>query len=125
LPASSEVIQPSGLTKNSIYVTTYNGNKTFINSKTETVSINDKVTTTVTDYVNGTTTITTPEGRVNQSAYDVNTRLLSSINIGTLTPATFTYDDKGRTTKESIGTRESTYTYDAKGNIATSTPKTN
>lgn len=119
--ASKTVTQPGGLKTTTTYATSYDGNETHTNSKTQTITSNNKTTTIATDYNNGTDTITTPTGRIATSTYNVDTLLTSSIQSGILTPTTYAYDDKGRTTKEATGTRETNYTYDNKGNVATIT----
>jgi len=81
--------------------------------KTQSNTSNNKITTNLTNYNNGTQTLTTPESRVTTRVYDVDTLLTSSISSGTLTPTTYTYDSKGRVTKESTGTRETNYSYNA------------
>ena len=119
--ASTQTTQPSGLTNTSTYTTTYDGNNTHTNTKTQTIVTNAKTTTLVTNYNAGTSTLTTPLGKTATSTYDVTTLLTSQSSTGTLTPTTYTYDTKGRVTGESTGTRTVTYTYDSKGNLATLT----
>jgi len=119
--ASKEVTQPSGLKNSTTYTTSYDGNATHTNTKTQTITQNTKATTDVTDYINGKETLTSPTGRTVLREYDVDTLLTSSTTTGTFTPTTFSYDAKGRTTKETTGDREISYSYDAKGNVATIT----
>jgi len=119
--ASTQTTQPSNLKNTSTYSTTYDGNETHTNTKTQTITSNTKTTILVTNYNNGTSSIMTPTGRTSTSTYDVNTLLTSQNTSGTLTPTTYMYDNKGRVTQERTGTREITYTYDAKGNLATLT----
>ena len=119
--ASKETKAPSGLTQTTAYTTAYDGNETHTNSKTQTITLNGKATVRTIDYNTGTDTLTTPEGRVAKRLYDTDTLLTQSITAGTLTPVAYSYDDKGRVTKESVGNRETTYTYDAHGNVASIT----
>lgn len=121
IPLSQITTQPSGLKNIINYATNYEGNKTHTDTKTQSMTNNGKTTTVRTDYNNGISTVTTPEGRTATKEYDIDTRLTSSITVGTLTPTTFTYDTKGRVTKEATGSRETLYSYDPKGNMATIT----
>ena len=122
---SQEVTQPSGLKQSVTYSTNYDGNATDTNSKTQTITSNAKTLTTVTDYLNAKTTLTSPEGRVATRNYDKNTRLTTSISSGDLLPTTYSYDDKGRVTSSTTGDRSLNYTYDSKGNVATITDSKN
>ena len=121
IPASKEITQPSGIKNTVTYTTSYDGNETHTNSKTQNITTNSKTTTLVTDYNNGTSTLAIPTGRTLTSTYDVNTRLTTKSTIGTLTPITYTYDTKGRVTSESTGTRTVSYTYDGRGNLTSVT----
>ncbi|MEN8147658.1 MAG: LamG-like jellyroll fold domain-containing protein, partial [Campylobacterota bacterium] len=124
--ASSSVVQPSGLTQDVTYTTSYEGNETHTDTKAQTISVNAKSMTILSDYVGGVQTITTPMGKKITREYDVNTRLTNSISSGGLTPTAFTYDVQGRVVSSTTGTRETSYTYDSRGNIATVTdPKDN
>ena len=119
--ASKEVTQPSGLKNTTAYVTTYDGNKTHTNTKTQTITNNTKTTTLQSDYNNGIRTLTTPTGRTATSTYDIDTLLTTQSSTGTLTPTTYTYDSKGRVTQESTGSRSIDYTYNSRGNLESAT----
>lgn len=119
--ASKEITQPSGLKNTTTYSTTYDGNETHTNSKTQNITNNAKINTLVANYNNGTTTLTTPTGRSATSTYDVDTLLITQSSVGTLTPTTYMHDSKGRVTQETTGSRSTNYTYDSRGNLATST----
>jgi len=119
--ASKEITLPSGRKQTTTYETTYDGNATHTNQKMQNITVNGKITAHTTNYNTGIERIETPEHRVAERHYDIDTLLSQEIRVGTLTPTTYTYDDKGRVTKESTSTRESTYSYDAKGNVATIT----
>jgi RHS repeat-associated protein len=119
--ASRSITQPSGLKQQTTYTTAYDGNETHTNTKTQTISFNGKTATITHDYNNGTIALTTPEGRQASLSYDVDTLLTKEEHSGTLMPTSFSYDAKGRVTKESRGGREISYTYDSRGHIATIT----
>ncbi|MDY0402585.1 PKD domain-containing protein [Sulfurovum sp.] len=123
--ASRETTQPGGLKQTVTYNTSYDGNETHTNSKTQTITNNGKITKILTDYNSGVETLTSPTGRSATREYDIDTRLTSSLTSGTLTPTTFTYDSKGRVTTEATGTRETTYTYDDRGNVESITDPRN
>ncbi|MFT7880365.1 MAG: RHS repeat-associated core domain-containing protein [Sulfurimonas sp.] len=115
--ASRETTQPGGLKQTVTYNTSYDGNETHTNSKTQTITNNGKITKILTDYNSGVEMLTSPAGRSATREYDIDTRLTSSLTSGTLIPTTFAYDSKGRVTTEATGTRETTYTYDDRGNV--------
>ena len=119
--ASKEITQPSGLKSTTTYNTTYDGNETHTDLKTQTVTSNAKSTTLVSDYTNASVTMTTPESRTTTLLYDKETLLTSSVQTGSLLPTAYTYDTKGRVTITTTGTRETSYTYDSRGNLATVT----
>jgi len=118
---STQTTLPSGLSKTTTYASSYDGNETHTNSKTQTTTQNAKTTTLHTDYNTGITTLTTPESRVATSSYAIDTLLTTQTQIGSLTPTTYSYDDRGRLTSQTTGDRSVTYTYDSRGNIATIT----
>jgi RHS repeat-associated protein len=115
------ITQPSGLSQTVTYRTTYDKNATYTTSKTKTVTIGDRVETSVTNYTNGIQTTTSPEGRVEQIEFDKESREIKKVTTGSLTPVEYEYDTKGRITKEYQGDSETTYTYDTRGNVATIT----
>ncbi|MEJ2527675.1 MAG: hypothetical protein P8Y49_06285, partial [Sulfurovaceae bacterium] len=119
--ASKEVTQPSGLKQSITYAISYDGNQTHTNSKTQTMTSNAKTTTIVSDYINGTDTLTTPMGKTATRLFDTATLLTKEIHAGSLNTLAFTYDAKGRLTQELFGTRATSYTYDSRGNVATIT----
>jgi len=119
--ASKQITQPSGLKQTTTYTTVYDGNETHTNTKSVTITVNAKSTTDVTDYNAGVQTITTPEGRSLRREYDTDTLLTQSITAGTLAPTAYSYDTKGRLTKAMQADRETLYTYDNRGNLASVT----
>ncbi len=119
---TSITTQPSGLKRITTYDTKYVDNTENVTlSKTQTIKTNNKAIVVKSDYENATNTITTPEGRVSKSEYNINTRLTSKTTSGTLIPTTYTYDSKGRVSSETTGTRTTSYTYNPRGNINTVT----
>ncbi|WP_324171212.1 RHS repeat-associated core domain-containing protein [Sulfurimonas sp.] len=119
--SSKSITQVSGLKKQIVYTSSYDGNQTHTNSKTQTISTNSKVTTIVSDYNNAVDTITSPELRTLKREYDKDTLLTTSISLGTLEPTTYEYNTQGKVIKETTGARIINYTYDDKGNIETIT----
>jgi len=119
--SSMTTVQPSGLSRQTSYTRSYEGNETHTDTQTQTVISNGKTVTIVTDYNTGTVTLTTPEGRQAVTTYDVDTLLTTQERTGTLTPTIYSYDDKGRITALTTGDRSVTYSYDAHGNVASMT----
>lgn len=124
--SDSITIQPSGLKKINSTDTSYiTNNDNVLLSKTETITLNGKSTIIKNDYENAIDIVTTPEGRVYKDEYNINTRLTSKTTSGTLTPTTYAYDNKGRVTSQTTGTRTISYTYSPRGNISTITSARN
>ncbi len=69
----------------------------------------------------GTVTSTTPEARVYTSLFNPETLLTTKQETPGLFPAKFGYATKGRLVSTTVGDRQASVTYDAKGNIATAT----
>jgi RHS repeat-associated protein len=82
---------------------------------TETVTVNGKATTLVTDTLQATKTITSPEGRNVTTFYDPNSLLTTSLSIPGLYDTAYGYDTTGRLTSITTNTRQTTFTYDAQG----------
>ncbi len=90
-----------------------------------TVTVNGKAFTHLTDKTTSTKTATTPAGRTVEAGYDPNTGLTTYTRIPGLADTDFGYDPRGRLTRVAAGTRQSTFTYDAAGNLATATDPEN
>jgi len=116
---SSTTTMPSGLSQNvridKSYETTTDG---LIAKKTTMIDNNGYLSTSV--YQNNQTTITSPKGRTAKITYDAQSLLPTTVQAGNLYPINYSYDEKGRVTRVSQGSRSSRYSYDAKGNLHTS-----
>ncbi len=113
---------PSGTSLSTAIERTYsfNEDKTTKTRQLKT-SRNGKTTQIDTDYTQGISTTTSPEGRISKRYFDSNTLLSSKEEITGLTSTTYGYDTKGRLTTTTTGDREQTISYDSQGNIATLT----
>lgn len=89
--------------------------------KTMKITQNSALTTINTDYLQGITTTTSPMGRISKQYFDTNTLLPTKSEVTGLIPTTYAYDTKGRLSSSTIGERTQSITYDNKGNIATVT----
>ncbi|CAA6801210.1 MAG: odd Oz/ten-m homolog 4 [uncultured Sulfurovum sp.] len=115
--ASKEVTLPSGRKQTTTYETTYDGNATHTNMKTQSVTANGKTTYHMTDYNIGMERIDTPEARSAVRHYDVDTLLTRELRVGTLNPTTYHYDAQGRVIDEYQADRHTHYTYSPRGNV--------
>ena len=88
---------------------------------TETVTVNGKATTLVTDTLQTTRIITSPVGRTVSTAYDPNTLLTTNLSIPGLNETTYEFDARGRLTLITTSTRKTKLTYDFQGNLASIT----
>ena len=82
---------------------------------TETVSVNEKVTTLVNNILQSEKTIATPEGRTVTANYNPANLLTESVSIPGLNTINYGYNSEGRITSMSTGTREITFSYNAQG----------
>ena len=85
-----------------------------IDSITETITVNGK-TATAEDNLESQKTVKSPEGRTITMRYNPDTLQADSISIAGLYETYYDYDDKGRLTSTVMGTRETTYGYNAQG----------
>ena len=88
---------------------------------TETLSINEKVTSIQNSTLSSQKTVTSPEGRIETILYDPLTLLPENQSISGRYDTRYSYDSKGRLVSISAGTRESSATYNAQGNLETIT----
>jgi RHS repeat-associated protein len=114
---------PSGLSKATKRAKTYqdtdaDGGPDLI---TETVRVNGKATTLVTDTLQATKTLTSPAGRSVTTDYDPTNLLVTRLSIPGLFDTTCGYDLRGRLTSITTGTRQSRFAYDSRGNLASIT----
>jgi RHS repeat-associated protein len=87
---------------------------------TDMVTVDGRTTTSTTDFVTRTMTVTTPMGRQSSATSDAFGRLVESRLPGIL-PSVSSYDAKGRLQTVTQGTRTVTYTYNPQGRLATVT----
>ena len=85
---------------------------------TRTFSLNDKATVAVNDTRQSTLTTTSPAGRTTGILYDPVTLLPASVHVEGLLDAQYLYDDQGKLTTVSVGSRETLYAYNDKGLVA-------
>ena len=92
---------------------------------TETVKVNGKTTTRQNNVVESQSTITSAQGRTVTALYDPDTLLTSSLSIPGLYDTTYGYDERGSLTSITTSTRETSFTYNAKGFLASITDPEN
>lgn len=85
---------------------------------TQTVTVNGKVTTRLNDTRQGSTLISTPQGRTTTVAYDPQNLLVTRVRTPGLYDTLYSYDARGRLTLVSTDTRQAAFAYDAHGNLA-------
>ena len=114
---------PGGLTKDTVRDKTYQDtdSNALPDLITENVTVNGKLTTLVTDTLQGTKTVTSPAGRTVTTSYDANSLLTTSLSIPGLYDTDYGYDARGRLSSISTNTRRTTFAYDAQGNLASVT----
>lgn len=114
---------PSGLEKVTERGRTYldvNGDKIF-DAIRDTVSVNGKTITGVTEVVGGERTVTSPGGRTVKLTYDTVDLLPNRMTVAGFHEKRFNYDVRGRLTSVAAGTRRIRFTYDGFGNVASMT----
>ncbi len=82
---------------------------------TETVTVNGNTTTLSHDIIQSQKTVTSPEGRTVTLLYDPDTLLTKSMTIPGLYETSYGYDARGRLTSTSANTRVTTFAYNAHG----------
>ncbi|MFH1148152.1 MAG: RHS repeat-associated core domain-containing protein [Pseudomonadota bacterium] len=110
---------PSGLTKTIEKGRTYqdtdsNGIPDLI---TETITVNGKTTSSTNNVLQSEETVTSATGRTVTSFYDPDTLVTNSIAVSGLYNINYGYDSRGRLTSVISNTRQTTLTYDTKGNL--------
>ena len=123
--ASSAVITTPGglemtLSKARTVVLNDPHNPLSVASLTETTRMNGRTSTSVFNAAARTITSTTPANRRTVTTLDARGRPIS-VQIGTQTPTTFQYDAQGRVIVRAHGARETSFTYDAHGYVASVT----
>jgi RHS repeat-associated protein len=117
---------PAGLEKATLRDKTYHQDYGTgeILSITETMDVNGK-TTTIQDDLLSQKTVISPEGRPTTIQYDPDTLQTNSVSIPGLNDTITDYDDRGRPISTSTGTRVTTYGYDTRGFLASTTDAEN
>jgi len=87
---------------------------------TETTSINGRTFTSIFDAASRNLTSQTPMGRKTITTLDNKGRIVQS-QLSGIIPVQYTYDSRGRLSSVMQGTRNSTFSYDAAGNLASAT----
>jgi RHS repeat-associated protein len=82
---------------------------------TETIMVNGKATTLSHDLFQSRKTVTSPEDRIVTLLYDPDTLLTTSVTIPGLYETSYGYDARGRLTSTSADTRATTFAYNAQG----------
>ncbi len=110
---------PAGLTQtildNRAYLDT-NGD-TVPDRMTKTLSLNGRNWVFTNNALTGTETGTSPLGRTITRTYDPENLLTRNVTVAGLLPLSYAYDEKGRMTGSTRGSRTSTIAYDNQGNI--------
>ncbi|HSO71955.1 MAG TPA: hypothetical protein VLR91_04830, partial [Thermodesulfobacteriota bacterium] len=110
---------PEGLTRVTTDVKTYedtNGD-TVPDRITKTLSLNGRTWISTHDALPGILTSTSPLGRTVTRTYNPANLLIQNISVAGLLPLSYAYDERGRLTGGTWGSRTSTIKYDAQGNI--------
>ena len=81
----------------------------------ETVATNGKAASIQNNTLAAQKTVISPEGRTVTSLYDPATLQMESVSVTGLHPMTYSYNSRGRLTSVSTNTRQSSFTYNAKG----------
>jgi RHS repeat-associated protein len=88
---------------------------------TETVTVNEKLTTFENNVFQSQKTVTSPEGRTITMHYDPSTLVTESISIPGLFDTSYGYDTKGRLTAITTNTQQTAFSYNAQGFLETFT----
>ncbi|CAA0095902.1 tRNA3(Ser)-specific nuclease WapA [BD1-7 clade bacterium] len=108
-PNSIKVKQANGLTSNTNIDRIYGSGGVDFSSYVETTDINGAVFTVAYNANNGSTMITSPEGRVTTTNFDPDSLSVQSIVRSGLNETTFTYDARGRVKTETVSDRTITF----------------
>jgi RHS repeat-associated protein len=118
---------PSNLQRVTLIGKTYqdsDGNST-ADRITQTVSLNGKVSSLLTDTLQGQRVFTSPAGRTATSLYNRENLLTTRLSRPGLFDTSFEYDSKGRVSAVKTSERETGFTYDSQGNVASITDPEN
>ncbi|MFH2011587.1 MAG: RHS repeat-associated core domain-containing protein [Pseudomonadota bacterium] len=114
---------PSLLTRTTLYNKTYEDTNTdeIKDLITETIIVNGKATISENDTLQSMKTLTSPMGRAITSYYDANNLLTTQSSIPGLFDTTYGYDTAGRLTSITTSTRNTTFSYNPQGFLASIT----
>jgi YD repeat-containing protein len=118
---SSTVTTPSGLSKVTHYDKTYttaNGKVASIHTTTDT---NNKLFTNLRDYAAFKASTTTAESKTSTIDYDIHNQNIQNVKPYGVLETTYTYDAQGRVLESRMGERTTRYSYDSRGNLASTT----
>jgi len=82
---------------------------------TEKLTVNGKATALVTDTLQDTKSVTSPEGRTVTASYDPDTLVTTSLTVPGLYGTNYEYNTSGRLTSITNNTRETSFTYNGQG----------
>jgi YD repeat-containing protein len=118
---------PAGLERNTVRQTAYlDTNLDDVPDRiTETVTVNGKGTTLVTDTLKAIRTITSPLVKTVTTQYDPNNLLTTRLSIPGLQDTLYAYDTRGRLTSITSDLRQTTFSYDLQGNLKSITDPEN
>ena len=88
---------------------------------TETIAVNENITTMENDILQAKKTITTPEGRTVTAFYNSENLLTTCLSTPGLYDTTYGYDARGRLASVATNARQTTFTYDSEGFLASVT----
>lgn len=118
---------PSLLEKDSLYQRSYLDTDAddIPDQITQTETMNGKATTILTDTSQSRKVITSPEGREVTALFDSNTLLTTNLSIPGLYEKSYGYDSNWRVASITTGARQTSFTYDGLGNLASVTDPAN
>jgi RHS repeat-associated protein len=118
---------PDGLTKVTLREKTYGDTDSdeIPDLISEAVTVNGRETTLETDILKAEKTMFSPEGRTVTTLYDRNFLLTRSLSIPGLYETIYEHDARGRLASINTKTRQTTFAYDAKGNLSSVTDPEN
>ena len=112
IPQQITVSLPSGLTSVTTMAKTYAEGGADTTKYTLTTNTNGKASSSHYDAITGVMTITSPENRTVSYNYNPQTNLLDSLEVQGLLPSSYTYDSRGRVLTTTRGSRTQTNYYD-------------
>ena len=118
IPKTITTAMPSGLTNAVTLSKTYQEDDDGLTqTATTTIDQNGATISMETNFLTGTTTVTSPESRTATSIFDIDTLLATESQISGLNAIQYNYDDYGRLTTATSGSRTFSYSYNSRGNL--------